>query len=82
MADANTDRPLDLGSLRAAVQALSNALDVVYARDNALKVAAGAAPLLAQARIPLGAIEACNHSTALTPAPSFLRGSSAKAWST
>ena len=61
MADANTDRPLDLGSLRAAVQALSNALDVVYARDNALKVAAGAAPLLAHARILLGAIEARNH---------------------
>ena len=61
MADENTDRPLDLGSLRAAVQALSNALDVVYARDNALKVAAGAAPLLAQARILLGAIEARSH---------------------
>lgn len=97
MADANTDRPLDLGSLRAAVQALSNAVDVVssaefavadvrwrdtliagvvqhfefrelrnitahtYARDKALKVAAGAAPLLAHARILLGAIEARNH---------------------
>ena len=61
MADANTDRPLDLGSLRAAVQALSNAVDVVYARDKALKVAAGAAPLQAQARILLGAIEARNH---------------------
>ena len=61
MADANTDRPLDLGSLRAAVQARSNAVDVVYARDKALKVAAGAALLLAQARILLGAIEARNH---------------------
>ena len=147
MADESTDRPLDLGSLRAAVQALSNAVDVVssaefavadvrwrdtliagvvqhfeftfelcwkmlkrqlerelpspseidgssyrelfrlghqrglindvapwfefrelrnitaqtYARDKALKVAAGAAPLQAQARILLGAIEARNH---------------------
>lgn len=85
MADANTDRRLELGSLRAAVQALSNAVDVVssaefavadvrwrdtlvagvvqhtYARDKALKVAAWASPLLAHARILLGAIEARNH---------------------
>ena len=147
MVDDKTDRPLDLGSLRAAVQALANAVDVVssaefaavdprwrdiltagvvqhfeftfelcwkmlkrqlerelpspseidglsyrelfrlghqrgliadiepwfefrelriitahtYARDKALKVVGGAAPLLAQARNLLQALEARNH---------------------